>query len=173
MNIVLSNSFADVGTNWPTARIDAWDTLLRGRAIENLSYVIGVNRVGLDGNGVEYNGHSSVISPRGETIFTNEADIPTRADLEQLLSVRDAACVSIYLPTTPEGSGEADRTEFGNLSAEALGQLEAAGADRDSVGELREALGDLAEDGEFWARQAHSLAVFATPSRVRTVQVPQ
>ncbi|MEJ1236567.1 amidohydrolase [Chryseolinea sp. T2] len=58
--------------NWPTARIEAWDTLLRARAIENLSYVIGVNRVGQDGNGIEYNGHSSVISPRGETIFTNE-----------------------------------------------------------------------------------------------------
>lgn len=58
--------------NWPTARVEAWDTLLRARAIENLSYVIGVNRVGLDGNGIEYNGHSAVISPRGETIFTNE-----------------------------------------------------------------------------------------------------
>jgi predicted amidohydrolase len=58
--------------NWPTARVEAWDTLLRARAIENLSYVIGVNRVGQDGNGIEYNGHSSVISPRGETIFTNE-----------------------------------------------------------------------------------------------------
>jgi len=58
--------------NWPTARIDAWDTLLKARAIENLSYVVGVNRVGLDGNGIEYNGHSSVISPRGEAIFTNE-----------------------------------------------------------------------------------------------------
>jgi hypothetical protein len=39
-------------------------------------------------------------------------DIPTRADLEQLLSVRDAACVSIYVPTAPEESGERDRIEF-------------------------------------------------------------
>lgn len=68
--------------NWPTARVDAWDTLLRARAIENLSYVIGVNRIGLDGNGVEYNGHSSVISPRGETIFTNEG-----ADLVHTLAL--------------------------------------------------------------------------------------
>ncbi len=58
--------------NWPTARVDAWDTLLKARAIENLSYVVGVNRVGLDGNGIEYNGHSSVISPKGEAIFTHE-----------------------------------------------------------------------------------------------------
>jgi predicted amidohydrolase len=68
----LSYDVAVYVANWPTARVDAWDTLLRARAIENVSYVIGVNRVGLDGNGVEYNGHSSVISPRGETIFTNE-----------------------------------------------------------------------------------------------------
>lgn len=58
--------------NWPTARIDAWDTLLKARAIENLSYVVGVNRVGQDGTGIEYNGHSSIVSPKGETIFTSE-----------------------------------------------------------------------------------------------------
>ena len=64
--------------NWPTARIDAWNTLLKARAIENLSYVVGVNRVGQDGNGIEYNGHSSVISPKGEIIFTNEGGEATR-----------------------------------------------------------------------------------------------
>lgn len=58
--------------NWPTARIEAWDTLLKARAIENLSYVVGVNRVGQDGNGIEHNGHSSVISPKGEIIFSIE-----------------------------------------------------------------------------------------------------
>jgi predicted amidohydrolase len=64
--------------NWPTARIDAWDTLLKARAIENLSYVVGVNRVGQDENGIEYNGHSSVISPKGDVIFTNEGVEATR-----------------------------------------------------------------------------------------------
>jgi hypothetical protein len=39
-------------------------------------------------------------------------DIPTRTDLEQLLSVRDAACVSIYLPTAPEERGDRDRIEW-------------------------------------------------------------
>jgi omega-amidase len=58
--------------NWPTARIDAWDILLKARAIENLSYSVGVNRVGQDGNGIEYNGHSAVIGPKGESVFTIE-----------------------------------------------------------------------------------------------------
>jgi omega-amidase len=64
--------------NWPQIRINAWDTLLRARAIENLSYVVGVNRIGIDGNDIEYNGHSSVISPKGEAIFTNEGDDASR-----------------------------------------------------------------------------------------------
>jgi omega-amidase len=64
--------------NWPMIRINAWDTLLRARAIENLSYVVGVNRIGIDGNDIEYNGHSSVISPKGEAIFTNEGTDASR-----------------------------------------------------------------------------------------------
>jgi release factor family 11 len=95
-------------------------------------------------------------------------DIPTRADLEQLLSVRDAACVSIYLPTTPEERGARDRLEFKRLADEALEQLDAASIGRDA---LQDTLDDLADDEEFWARQAHSLAVFATPSGARTFQV--
>lgn len=67
--------------NWPTARIDAWNTLLRARAIENLSYVAGVNRIGQDGNGIEYNGYSAVVSPKGETIYTM-AEIETIKTLE-------------------------------------------------------------------------------------------
>ncbi len=98
-------------------------------------------------------------------------DIPTHADLEQLLSVRDAACVSIYLPTAPEERGERDRLEFKRLSAEALEQLAAASIERDSLKHLDEVLEDLAEDDAFWARQAHSLAVFATPAGARTFQV--
>src|SRR5687768_9572524 len=79
-------------------------------------------------------------------------DIPTRADLEQLLSVRDAACVSIYLPTAPEERGKRDRLEFKNLGAEALEQLTDASIERRSVDDLREVLGDLADDEAFWAR---------------------
>ena len=98
-------------------------------------------------------------------------NIPTRADLEQLLSARDAASVSIYLPTTPEEGGKRDRLEFKRLGAEALEQLTAAASERDSIRNLGELLEELADDEEFWARQAHSLAVFATPSGTRTFQV--
>jgi len=58
--------------NWPQVRANAWDTLLRARAIENLSYVAGVNRVGIDGKGIEYIGNSQIISPKGEPIFSVE-----------------------------------------------------------------------------------------------------
>jgi release factor family 11 len=98
-------------------------------------------------------------------------DLPTRAELEQLLAVRDPASVSIYLPTAPEERGGRDRIEFKNLSAAALEQLDAASADRGTLEDLRGEFEDLADDDEFWSRQAHSLAVFATPSGVRTFQV--
>ncbi|MDH5366471.1 MAG: amidohydrolase [Cyclobacteriaceae bacterium] len=52
--------------NWPIPRIGAWDILLQARAIENLSYVAGVNRIGIDGNSILYNGHSRVINFKGE-----------------------------------------------------------------------------------------------------------
>lgn len=56
--------------NWPQARVSAWDALLRARAIENLSYAAGVNRTGPDGQGVAYNGHSAVIDPRGNAVWS-------------------------------------------------------------------------------------------------------
>ena len=55
--------------SWPQARILAWDTLLPARAIENLAYTAGLNRVGPDGNGVDYNGHSAVFGPKGERLY--------------------------------------------------------------------------------------------------------
>lgn len=60
--------------NWPAVRISAWDALLKARAIENVSYSIGVNRVGTDGNGIEYNGHSAAYSPKGETLAYSETE---------------------------------------------------------------------------------------------------
>ncbi|KAI9549341.1 hypothetical protein GHT06_003707 [Daphnia sinensis] len=54
--------------SWPAARISAWDALLPARAIENLAYSIGVNRVGIDGNGLVYNGHSAAYDFRGTQI---------------------------------------------------------------------------------------------------------
>jgi predicted amidohydrolase len=78
--------------NWPTIRINAWDTLLKARAIENLSYVVGVNRVGIDDNNIEYDGHSSIISPKGDTIFSiegSEAVRTTEISANSLHSFRD------------------------------------------------------------------------------------
>ena len=54
--------------NWPAPRRQPWRTLLRARAIENLSYVIGVNRVGVDGNELSYAGDSAAIDPLGEAL---------------------------------------------------------------------------------------------------------
>lgn len=54
--------------SWPHRRIDAWDALLKARAIENMSYVVAVNRCGTDPNGVEYSGHSQVIDFMGKHI---------------------------------------------------------------------------------------------------------
>jgi len=58
--------------NWPEARRDAWRTLLRARAIENLCYVAGVNRAG-EGGGLHYAGDSAVISPWGEVLVEGGA----------------------------------------------------------------------------------------------------
>lgn len=58
--------------NWPQRRADAWKTLLRARAIENQSYVIGVNRIGEDGHGNNHAGDSQLIGPMGEVIYTSE-----------------------------------------------------------------------------------------------------
>ena len=55
--------------NWPERRAHAWRTLLMARAIENQSYVIGVNRIGTDGNGLHYIGDSTVIDYLGTPIF--------------------------------------------------------------------------------------------------------
>jgi predicted amidohydrolase len=62
--------------NWPAARVNAWDALLKARAIENLSYCLGVNRIGDDGNGVPFNGHSGAYNFKGETIcFLDQAEM--------------------------------------------------------------------------------------------------
>jgi len=54
--------------NWPAARSSAWRSLLVARAHENQCYVVGVNRVGTDGKGIEYDGSSLVVSPKGEVL---------------------------------------------------------------------------------------------------------
>ncbi len=99
-------------------------------------------------------------------------DIPTREDLERLITARGAACVTIYLPTTPvtpEAAG--DRIALGNLARAALDQLRAADHDRQAVESIDEQLTDLVEDDAFWAYQANSLAIFATPDNLSTFRL--
>ena len=55
--------------NWPKLRVQAWDILLRARAVENMCYVIGVNRVGTDGNQHQYVGHSQVVDYLGNYLL--------------------------------------------------------------------------------------------------------
>lgn len=78
--------------NWPERRIRAWKTLLQARAIENQCYVVGVNRVGDDGNGIHYSGESMIVDPLGEILYTKkeEEDVFTMAlDKAHLESIRE------------------------------------------------------------------------------------
>jgi len=77
--------------NWPERRNHAWKTLLCARAIENQCYVIGVNRVGRDGNNINHSGNSLVIDPLGEVLYhmAHDEDISTiTLEKEHLQDVR-------------------------------------------------------------------------------------
>ncbi len=78
--------------NWPEKRIHAWKTLLQARAIENQCYVVGVNRIGNDGNDIHYSGESMIIDPMGEVLYTKkeEEDIFTMTlDKTHLQTIRE------------------------------------------------------------------------------------
>ncbi len=60
--------------NWPERRSHAWKTLLTARAIENQSFVLGVNRVGNDANNIYHSGNSMVVDPLGEVLYHKEHD---------------------------------------------------------------------------------------------------
>jgi len=68
--------------NWPRKRSYAWQTLLKARAIENMSYVIGVNRVGIDGNNYKYSGDSLVADPLGVEILKLKEDSEISNNIE-------------------------------------------------------------------------------------------
>ncbi|MDD3358169.1 MAG: amidohydrolase [Parabacteroides sp.] len=69
--------------NWPEARKKVWKILLQARAIENMSYVCGVNRVGIDGKGFTYRGDSLIISPKGKKL----ADAGKREEVTRTVSL--------------------------------------------------------------------------------------
>lgn len=79
-NVGMAYDLAIYVANWPAARAHAWSTLLKARAIENLAYVMGVNRVGKDGNDLIYQGDSSLVSFKGEEI----AHLPDQAAIHTL-----------------------------------------------------------------------------------------
>ena len=77
--------------NWPKPRINAWDILLKARAVENMSYAIGVNRIGMDENELEYVGHSQTVDFLGNYLLEpQETDsvFIVELDKEKLLETR-------------------------------------------------------------------------------------
>lgn len=101
------------------------------------------------------------------TLYT---DIPTRAEIDVLWETASQAAVSLYVPTEPASSGDAERIAFKNLVRQSLDQL--ADRDKHDLAALEEALVGLEEDDEFWRHQARTLAVFATPEWLRTFRLP-
>ena len=79
--------------SWPTPRIKVWETLLYARAMENQSYVCGVNRIGKDGNNLDYPGKSMLLDAKGGCLTSfkeGEENIQTvEIDIESLQSFRD------------------------------------------------------------------------------------
>jgi hypothetical protein len=98
-------------------------------------------------------------------------DTPTRSQIERLLTSRSDSSVSIYLPTNPASTGEAERIELKNLAGDAVRQLEAAGGSRTDTVDVGELLADVLEDDDFWRYQARSLALFATPESLVTFRL--
>ncbi|MEE4175498.1 MAG: amidohydrolase [Xanthomonadales bacterium] len=77
--------------NWPSPRVNAWDALLRARAMENQCYVVAVNRVGEDGRGLAYPGHSAIYDPLGETViepWETEGAKDAVIDLDRVREIR-------------------------------------------------------------------------------------
>ena len=78
--------------NWPKPRVNAWDILLKARAVENMCYTIGVNRIGTDNSNHEYVGHSQVVDFFGQYLLEpQEADAVFIVELDKakLLETRE------------------------------------------------------------------------------------
>ncbi len=100
-------------------------------------------------------------------------DIPTPSELHALAQERTPGSVSIFVPTTPISIEiSSSRIALKNLAKEAVSQLEAAGHDKREIAAIEAHLEDIIEDDTFWRFQAHSLAIFATASGVKTYRVP-
>ena len=93
---VFSRNFEDYDlliyvASWPKIRINAWDVLLKARAIENMCYTVGVNRMGEDNNGYQYTGHSQVVDFLGNCMVEpveSESIFYAELDKERMLQTR-------------------------------------------------------------------------------------
>jgi hypothetical protein len=104
--------------------------------------------------------------------MTLHIDIPTRAQVDALLTARNPSSVSVYLPTDPASAGQAERIELKNLAREAQRQLRDLKAADPDVAEIAAAFADILDDETFWRYQARSLALFVTPEALRTFRLP-
>ncbi len=100
-------------------------------------------------------------------------DLPTQAELKTLAATRADACVSIYLPTTPNPlEAKAMRLELAGLVKSVGAQLDASAIATARAETLVAALDALDEDYDLWRFQAHGLAVLGTPEQLRTYRLP-
>ncbi len=99
-------------------------------------------------------------------------DLPTMEQFRELSRTRAAACVSLYVETTPLSQHiDAARIELHNLLKEACRQLAEGQANKATIAAIQEPILDLIDDDEFWRFQANSLAVLSTPERVLTFRL--
>ena len=79
--------------NWPAARQNAWNTLLKARAIENQAFVAGVNRIGSDGAGISYSGNTQVVDFKGNVLAdagNNSSILTVNINIEELNDFRSS-----------------------------------------------------------------------------------
>ncbi len=99
--------------------------------------------------------------------------IPTREELIQLAEYRADACLSVYVASSPlPQHAQAARIDLANLVKEALIQVEARGLDKRRIALLEEELAAVIEADDFWMDQGNSLAVLASPDRIRVYRLP-
>lgn len=104
--------------NWPARRVGHWEALSKARAIENQMFTLGVNRIGVDGNGIEYQRSSVVFGPWGDRVEPVTTDGPievyevdvaavgeARCTLDVAADRRDALYAGLYAAMAEDGHG--------------------------------------------------------------------
>ena len=91
---------------WPTARVAHWQLLLQARAVENMAYVVGVNRVGKDGDGLAYGGSSMAVSPQGVVLWQGDGQTASAACVN--LNWNDLAAYRQRFPVAEDWAEKAE-----------------------------------------------------------------